>query len=225
MITPQGSSESIRYSLHDLRGLEDAKLVAVLREGCEDALAILFERYSGLVFSIAQNILKDNGEAEEAVQQAFLDLYRAIDQFNPERGTFKIWLLQFAYHRSISRREHLLSKKFYYWQDINETLIASASNFSPSHLCSQENALLVEQMLATLNSSQRAVIELTYFEGLTADEIAPKLGQSAAAVRNHLYRGLAKLRRMLLEEMPSESTNACGKDEQKGVLVAQPRPL
>ena len=57
----------------------------------------------------------------------------------------------------------------------------------------------MEQVLATLESRQRRVIELTYFEGLTAEEIATKTGDSASSVRHNLYRGLAKLRDVLLE--------------------------
>ncbi|MGH9566849.1 MAG: sigma factor, partial [Candidatus Angelobacter sp.] len=69
------------YSLPRLRTLGDIELVVALRYGCEDALAVLFERHSALVFHIARTIVKDEWEAEETVQQVFFDLFRAIGQF------------------------------------------------------------------------------------------------------------------------------------------------
>jgi len=184
-----------------LRTLTDENLVQALRMGCNDALAVLFERHSALVFRIARAILHDDGEAEETVQKVFLDIFRAANQFNPDRGTFKTWLLQYAYHRSIDRRQHLQSNRFYSRDELDDLMPAELFN-GPGHLLclpAQEVACLVEQVLATLEKRQRRIIELTYFEGLTAEEIAQKTGDSASSVRHNLYRGLAKLRDVLLE--------------------------
>src|SRR6266446_6410403 len=76
-------------SLTTLRILEDDDLVAELASGHHDALTVLFDRHSALVFRIARRILRDDGEAEETVQQVFLDVYRSIAQFDPRRGSFK----------------------------------------------------------------------------------------------------------------------------------------
>ena len=84
-------------------------------------------------------------------------------------------------------------------------------------------AYLVEQVLGMLEPRQRRVIEFTYFEGLTAIEIAEKIGESAPAVRHLLYRGLAKLRSTLLESRKASSATA--QDHVKGVLVESPRAL
>lgn len=193
-----------------LSSSHDPELVKLLQSGCHDALTVLFERYSPLVFHIARNIVKDEGEAEETVQQVFFDLYRAIAQFNPERGTFKTWMLQFAYHRSINRREHLLSNKFYDSHELNDAISARPLQTTRSllQLSAPETARFIEQLLTTLKPSQRRVIELTFFEGLTAEEIAGKVGQSAVVVRNYLYRGLAKLRSAILERTHLERADA-----------------
>jgi RNA polymerase sigma-70 factor (ECF subfamily) len=184
-----------------LRSISDEDLMAALRMGCNDALAVLFERHSALVFRIARAILHDDGEAEETVQKVFLDIFRAVNQFNPDRGTFKTWLLQYAYHRSIDRRQHLQSNRFYSRDELDDLMPAELFNGPGHSLClpPQEVVCLVEQVLATLETRQRRVIELTYFEGLTAEEIAKKTGDSASSVRHNLYRGLAKLRNVLLE--------------------------
>ena len=78
----------------------------------------------------------------------------------------------------------------------------------------------MEQVLALLEPHQRKVIELTYFEGLTAEEVAKATGNSASSVRNNLYRGLSKLRNTVLENCKSRSTSASErKASAKGMLV------
>ena len=208
-----------------LRNLTDEDLMQALRMGCNDALAILFERHSALVFRIARAILRDDGEAEETVQRVFLDVYKAANQFNADRGTFKTWLLQYAYHRTLDRRQHLEANRFYNRAELNELMPAEMFYGAGHLLClpPQEVVCLVEQVLATLESRQRRVIELTYFQGLTAEEIAAKTGDSACSVRHNLYRGLAKLRNLLLEtRKASESASNDRKVKVKGILVEYP---
>src|SRR6266566_2427223 len=117
-----------------LRILEDADLMAALSRGCNDALAVLFERHTALVFRIARVILRDDGEAEETVQRVFLDVFRAVSQFNPDRGTFKTWLLQYAYHRSIDRRSHLQAHRFYSRGQLDEWTPPTELSYGPRHL-------------------------------------------------------------------------------------------
>lgn len=226
MTGPKNGNAGIHYSSIELRSLGDVELVSILRGGCEDALLVFFERYSALVFHIARNIVKDEWEAEETVQQVFFDMYRAIDQFNPERGTLKTWLLQFAYHRSINWRERLIGKKFYDSQELNDGIFAKVSERSRhSCLSPPENTRFLEQMLARLKPLQKNVIELTFYEGLTAEEIAEKVGETPVVVRNNLYRGLAKLRCILIEDARSQPGSSQREGERKGIFVAQPRPL
>ncbi len=228
MSIDHGKDPQPDYAPPQLRLLSDHELARALQNGCNDALAVLFERHGGLVFRIARSIVKDDGEAEETVQQVFLDLFRAIAQFHPQKGTFKSWLLQFAYHRSINRREHLSAKRFYQCEALDEALaLVHAPRASGGRqLSSQEIAHLVKQMLRLLPAEQRRVIELTYFEGLTAEEIAAKVGESASAVRHNLYRGLSRLRHALLEPGPAAEKDGKERDgQEKGILVAHPRTL
>ena len=211
-----------------LQKFSDTDLMDALRRGCNDALAVLFERHSALVFRIARAILRDDGEAEETVQRVFLDVFRAVNQFNPARGSFKTWLLQYAYHRTINRREHLQANHFYNREELDE-LTPAELFYGAGHLVClppQEVACLVEQVLALLEPRQRKVIELTYFEGLTAEEVAKATGNSASSVRNNLYRGLSKLRNAVLENYKSRAASASERRASaKGMLVEQPRTL
>lgn len=225
MSLTNGEMAGLPLSPARLRELTDEDLMAALCNGYNDALAVLFERHSALVFRIARAILRDDGEAEETVQRVFLDIYRAASQFNTERGTFATWLRQYAYHRSLDRRAHLRANHFYTNHELNDTVLGKVFHETGNLPCAtpQEMTCLVEQILATLEARQRRVIELTYFEGLTAVEIAAKTGESAPAVRNHLYRGLLKLRNVLLETRKSNIIVA--RDRLKGMLVDYPRTL
>ena len=211
-----------------LQTFSDTDLMDALRRGCNDALAVLFERHSALVFRIARAILRDDGEAEETVQRVFLDVFRAVNQFNPARGSFKTWLLQYAYHRTINRREHLQAHHFYNREELDE-LAPAELFYGAGHLVClppQEVACLVEQVLALLEPRQRKVIELTYFEGLTAEEVAKATGNTASSVRNNLYRGLSKLRNAVLENQKSRANSVSERSASaKGMLVEQPRTL
>lgn len=207
--------------------LGDNELVAHLATGNHDALTALFARHSTLVFGIARRILRDNGEAEETVQQVFLDIYRAVDQFDSGKGAFKSWLLQFAYHRSINRREYLQARRFYDWKQISEMLPAELAEGAARQfqLSPQEIERLVEELLKSLAPRQRRIIEWTVFEGLTAEEIAKRSGESASAVRHTYYRGLIKLRSTLLQGGHVLEKAAADGVPEKGVYVAYPRTL
>jgi RNA polymerase sigma-70 factor (ECF subfamily) len=81
-------------SLAKFKGLNDGELMAQLQAGCSDALAVLFDRYHRLVLSIALKIVRDPGEAEDVMQSVFLEIFRSVAQFDPAKGTTKVWMLR-----------------------------------------------------------------------------------------------------------------------------------
>jgi hypothetical protein len=87
-----------------LRALSDQELVAALRSGCNDALAVLFERHNALVFERAHAILQDDCLAEEIVREVFLDVCRKVSQLDPAEN-FQLRLLRYANWRIINRKE------------------------------------------------------------------------------------------------------------------------
>jgi len=177
--------------------LADDQLMAHLQAGHADALAVLFDRYHRLVFSIALKIVRDPSEAEDVMQGIFLEVMRVATQFDPQRGTTKVWLLQYAYHRSMNRRQRLIVRHFYDNIEISDLQeILAAPDSGPASLETKET---VERALSYLNPFQRRVLHLAYFEGLSLKEIAVKTGESFGNVRNHYYRGLSKLRSVIAE--------------------------
>lgn len=211
----------------NLETLNDEDLVAQLLAGHHDALTVLFEKYSGIVFGIARRMLKDDGEAEETVQQVFLDMYRALDQFDASKASYKTWLLQYAYHRAINRKHHLEAKGFYSLEELKDELLPlelCQGDGNRLHLNSPEVAYLLEQLLAQIKPRQRRTIELTFLDGLTAEEIALQTGETPAVVRHNLYRGLRKLRSALLQHAQHRKGNKT-QSQVEGIFFAEPRPL
>jgi RNA polymerase sigma-70 factor (ECF subfamily) len=174
--------------------LSDEQLIERVTAGSNNAFAVIFDRYHRLVFEVAFRIVRDPGEAEDVVQSVFLDVFRATANFDARKGTLRVWLLQYAYHRALHRKRHLVSNHFYRWENLEAAIELGSGPALWGEL--PEAVRLAEQMLENLKPRQRAVVEMTYYEGLTAEEIARRLGESPHAVRHHLQRGVAVLRRI-----------------------------
>jgi RNA polymerase sigma-70 factor, ECF subfamily len=190
-------AEPCGLTFADLTALPDDLVMAHMACGHSDALAVLFDRYHDLVFQVAVKILRDLGEAEDVLQNIFLELYQVAARFDSSRGTTKTWIFQYAYHRSLNRRQQLISRKFYSSMELSEVQ-HSLVNASGTPLGEQETKRLVRQALNTLNAVQRQVLELAYFEGLSLKEIAEETAQTFGNVRHHYYRGLHQMRGFLL---------------------------
>jgi len=196
-----------------LRFRTDEELALRLQGGDADALAVLFARHSGLVFSVACRILRNGAEAEDAAQQVFIDIFRSIRQFDPKRGSFRTWLLVFAYQRTLNRRRALTASRFFVTDSLDESLpgISRPKGGQPCFSAGEADILL-RQLLATLEPRQRRTIELIHYEGLTAAEVSVRTGETVRVVRHNLYRGLEKLRRQLSSQ-PASLGAAGGADE------------
>jgi RNA polymerase sigma-70 factor (ECF subfamily) len=200
-------------STAQLQNLADEDLMACLQQGQGDALAVLFDRYQKLVLSIALKIVRDPGEAEDVTQTVFLDIYRAVAQFDPRKGNTKVWLMQYAYHRAINRRQHLQGREFYKDPALaeEELGIKPAESRTTFGLNSPEATALVRQTMSALSDTQKSVIEMACYEGLSMREIAERTGESFANVRHHYYRGLQKLRSLISGEADQRPGTQGGK--------------
>ena len=182
-------------SFAKLKNLNDGELMAHLQDGCNDALTVLFDRYYRLVLSIALKVVRDPGEAEDVMQSVFLEIFRSVAQFDPAKGSTKVWILQYAYHRAINRRQHLNARMFYNQTNLDdgETRLPEAPP-TIGRFTQPELKQLLRQGLKTLSSPQKQVVELASYEGFSMREIADKTGDTLSNVRHHYYRGLQKLR-------------------------------
>lgn len=183
-----------RESVETVAMLEDNELVSKLVAGHHEALNILFKRYSSAVFLTARRILGDSGEAEEVVQQTFLEMYQHVAEFDPSKGPFAAWLLKRATFRAVDRKDHLNVEKFYDWTAIDEAFAMEGNNHANKNLHRQEIKFMLDELLDVLPPPERHVIEWTFFQGQTAGEIAAELNDTVWNVRHLLYKALKRLR-------------------------------
>jgi len=223
---PDSGSRRLPWS--ELQGASDPDLVQQLIAGNDDALAVIVDRYQRLVFSVALRIVKDEGEAEDLVQTVFVDIFKRAEQYDPSRGTLKVWLLQYAYSRSINRRNYLEQRQFYSQMEVDEGVSFGLSVGAHRHdgLSSAEVSHLVGQALGSLNAKQQIAITLVYFQGLTLEEAAEKTGETLAAIRHHYYRGLMKLREFINSKQSVHKAESSGAENfSLEVAHLKPRPI
>jgi len=171
----------------------DAELLGDICADRPEALTPLFERYVRLINRVAHRILRDRAEAEDVTQEIFLEIYRKAHLFSAERGSVRVWLLQYVYHRALRRKAVLRRRAAYRGEQIEtlETRIpARAPRLSP-----EECRWILHSAFDQLPSRQRATLELTCFEDLPLREVADRLGVSLGRTRHYYYRGLERLRR------------------------------
>jgi RNA polymerase sigma-70 factor (ECF subfamily) len=155
-----------------------------------DEFRRLIETHQRMVFSVALRVTGDYGTAEEVAQDVFLELHRSGENLASE-DHMRYWLRRVATHRSIdalrrrSVRPESAAEEWIEEQHVREAAVAGGTGMEAR----------LEALLGTLPEQMRVVVVLRYQEELQPEEIARLLGQSVAAVKSHLHRGLTLLRR------------------------------
>ena len=178
------------------RSPSDEEVMARLQSNDSAALEILFGRYGRLVLAIARGIVRDSGEAEDVLQEAFFYLYKKSMLFDSSKGSAKNWIIQIALHRALDRKSHLARRGFYAGTDIGalgDTLLGETD--LDREIGAKLNRVQLERAFEQLPEMQRLTLELFYFEGLDLREISMKLNQSLGNSRHYFYRGLERLRK------------------------------
>jgi RNA polymerase sigma-70 factor (ECF subfamily) len=183
-------------------GQSDEALIARICEEDNEALSSLFRRYARIVRAVAYRVLRDGAEADDLVQDVFILIHGQCRTFDATRGSARLWILQIAFRRAISRRRYLTSRHFYRSVDIDE--VAGELRDSRAQNIPFENPFFgfldtsrMEKAFECLSDGQRQTLSLYFFEGYTLDEIATKLGQSRGNIKHHYFRGLDRLRKRI----------------------------
>lgn len=176
--------------------LSDEALVALVDRGNERALAELYDRFGRTAYSVALRILRDQALAEDAVQEAFLTVWRTASRYMPERAKASTWILTMVHHRAVDlvRREE--RRRTEPMDDVPEALGASTEEIA--WLCLQREQ--VREALARLPDPQREAIELAYYGGFTQSELADRLGEPLGTIKSRMFAGLNRLRDLLSEK-------------------------
>ena len=183
--------------------LADDELIAALARGDHGALLTLYDRYGRIAYGLAYRVLGDPGAAEEAVQDAFLRVWRRAATFDPARarGAVRAWLLTIVHHCAIDllRRRAGAPAVVAGLDEIAERQAVPDAWSDVSGRLDQER---VRSAVATLPGEQRRAIELAFFDGLTHREIAERDGLPLGTVKGRLRLGLRRLYSLLAEPVP-----------------------
>jgi RNA polymerase sigma-70 factor (ECF subfamily) len=170
----------------------DVDLLADMHRPGSEALGALYRRYTRLVHRVAAAILRDEGEAEDVTQEVFLEVYRKSHLYEPSRGAVRVWLLQYAYSRSLRRRDTLRRRAAYGGEGLDGLELATSP---PARgLTRQECRWVIQTGLAQLPEPQRKTVELACLHDASLHDVAERLRVSFGCARHHYYRGLARLR-------------------------------
>jgi RNA polymerase sigma factor (sigma-70 family) len=184
--------------------LSDEALVALVARGDESALAELYDRVGRVAYGLAFRVLRDERLAEDAVQEAFLALWRSAAAFRAERAKASTWILTLVHRRAVDlvRREERRRV-----EPIGDEVAARAGEAEAT----EEAAWLrfererVQKALRLLPDVQREAIELAYYGGFSQSELAERLGVPLGTIKSRMFAGLARLRELLDDSAPEGS--------------------
>lgn len=158
-----------------------------------EAFSQLYDRFSSLVFTLAMRMLKVGFDAEDLLQEVFVQIWRRADSYSLERGSPEAWIINITRSRAIDKLRAIrrMEKSFVLTDD--PAGFQSSENVESS-AADSETRLTMKSMLADLPDVQRKVLELAYFDGLTQTEIATHLAEPLGTVKTRMRAGIQRLR-------------------------------
>jgi RNA polymerase sigma-70 factor (ECF subfamily) len=174
----------------------DAELIQGIRNGEQDPLRILYDRYGGLVYTVALRILQRTDEAEDITQEVFLTFWKN-GKYDPKRAALSTYLGLLARSRALTQLEQR-SRHRRSLNRLQQLEPWDVTSPSPLELASlEEQHQQVREALKQLSENQRQVLTLSYYQGLSYSEISQRLNLPLGTVKTNARQGLLKLRKIL----------------------------
>jgi RNA polymerase sigma-70 factor, ECF subfamily len=178
----------------------EAELINRIAEGDDSAFDALYKRFSGSLYGMAYRMMNDAKEAEDVLQEGFTYIWRKAATYDPTRSSPFAWAVMITRNKAIDRlrvrqrieklREKVTTEESFY-QDKDET--------SANEPALRERGALVRSALLQIPPEQRQALELSFFGGLTHDQIAERLETPLGTIKARIRRGLLRLRDCLKE--------------------------
>jgi RNA polymerase sigma-70 factor, ECF subfamily len=186
----------------DLAHLTDEALLSLIASSEEAALAELYDRFGGVAYGLALRILRDEALAQDAVQEAFLAVWRTADRFLAERASARTWVLTLVHRRAVDlvRREDRRRG-----EPLEGTPEPAAAETVDEQATVRFQRRVVQEALRQLTPEQREALELGYYGGLTQSELAERLDQPLGTIKSRMFTGLSRLRELLAQAGLEES--------------------
>jgi RNA polymerase sigma-70 factor, ECF subfamily len=178
-----------------LAHLSDEALVALAARSEQSALAELYDRYGRTAYGLALRILRDQALAEDAVQDAFLTIWRTASRFMPERGKASTWILTLVHRRAVDAVRREQRRRADPLERAAEPAVEGAEDDAFLRLQRER----VQAALRHLPDAQREALELAYYGGFSQSELAERLGQPLGTIKSRMFGGLSRMRELLGE--------------------------
>jgi RNA polymerase sigma factor (sigma-70 family) len=178
-----------------LAHLSDEALVALVARSDEGALAELYDRVGRVAYGLAFRVLRDDRLAEDAVQEAFLGVWRTAAGFRAERAKASTWILTLVHRRAVDLVRREQRRRAEPLDDETRDAVTSGSAEDAAWLGFERER--VQGALQQLPDTQREAIELAYYGGYSQSELAERLGMPLGTIKSRMFTGLARLRELL----------------------------
>ena len=177
--------------------VSDVELLRAIARGDEAALARLYDAYRVILFGLLVRILNSREEAEDILQEVFVQVWRRAKDFDEQRGRPFTWLVTLARSRAIDRLRQLGARQRLAAGAAQEQEQAESVSDALTDAVRAEQQTVVRRALAELPEDQRHTLVLAYFDGLTQSEIAAKLNAPLGTIKTRMRSGMIKLRALL----------------------------
>jgi RNA polymerase sigma-70 factor (ECF subfamily) len=171
-------------------------LIQQVAQRDREAFSQLYDSCSSLVFSLAMRMLKVRSDAEDLLQEVFVQIWRQASNYSPERGSPEAWIINIARSRAIDKLRSIrrMEQSFVLTDDPAR---AESSDNVENSAADSEAKIAMSSALTNLPEAQRRVLELAYFDGLTQSEIATRLKEPLGTVKTRMRAGIQRLREII----------------------------
>jgi RNA polymerase sigma factor (sigma-70 family) len=178
----------------EMTHLSDEALVALVARSSDEALAEIYDRFGGTAYALAVRIVRDRSLAEDAVQEAFLAMWRSAATYVPDRARASTWIFTLVHRRAVDIVRRQERRRAEPLEEGGETEGGASAEETAWRGFQRER---VQDALGRLPDQQREVIELAYYGGFTQSELAERLGQPLGTIKSRMFNGLGRLRDLL----------------------------
>jgi RNA polymerase sigma factor (sigma-70 family) len=172
------------------------ELLEAIAAGDDEALGALYDRFGRVAYGLALRILHDRALAEDAVQEAFLAIWRSADSYRRERSKPGTWILTLVHRRAVD----LVRREDRRRADPLEAAPEGAGDAVPEEAELRSRRAAVQGALQQLPEEQRQTLELAYYGGYTQSELAERLGVPLGTIKSRMFTGLSRLRELIPQE-------------------------
>jgi RNA polymerase sigma factor (sigma-70 family) len=174
----------------------DEQVLEAIAAGDEAALGELYDRFGRVAYGVALRILRDQALAEDAVQEAFLAVWRSAESYRRERAKPATWILTLVHRRAVDlvrREDRRRGEPLDEAPEAAGTAVADEADL-------RDRRTAVQAALRQLPDDQRRALELAYYGGYTQSELAERLGVPLGTIKSRMFAGLTHLRELVPEQ-------------------------